>query len=158
MFYITNVLCLATQPPRITRGSLWEAEGLEEEAKVCFISLIPCFSSSALPSSAIPEPPWQRCRSFEGCRDLQLPSGYPKKPEISEEREHVLVKFGIWNLNMRTEQGWRSYPLPTPPSSCDIRVRHCSKRWCPAGCVLDVGCDGAVDGWSSVPAWRLLLQ
>jgi hypothetical protein len=29
----------------ITRG--WEAEGLEEEAKVCFITLIPCFSSSA---------------------------------------------------------------------------------------------------------------
>jgi hypothetical protein len=48
---------LATQPPKITKGSLWEAEGLEEEAKVCFISLIPHFSSSALPSLAIPGPP-----------------------------------------------------------------------------------------------------
>jgi hypothetical protein len=41
----------------ITKGSLWEAEGLKEEAKVCFISLIPRFSSSALPSSTIPGPP-----------------------------------------------------------------------------------------------------
>jgi hypothetical protein len=48
---------LATQPPKITMGSLWEAEGLEEEAKVCFISLVPRFSSSALPSSAVPGPP-----------------------------------------------------------------------------------------------------
>jgi hypothetical protein len=35
---------------------MWEAEGLEEEAKVCFISLIPHFSSSVLPFSAVPEP------------------------------------------------------------------------------------------------------
>jgi hypothetical protein len=43
---------LTTQLPRITRW--WEVEGLEKEAKVCFISLIPHFSSSALPSSTIP--------------------------------------------------------------------------------------------------------
>jgi hypothetical protein len=46
---------LATRLPKITRG--WEAEGLEKEAKVCFISLIPHFSSSALPSSSVPGPP-----------------------------------------------------------------------------------------------------
>jgi hypothetical protein len=45
---------LPTQLLKITRG--WEAEGLEEEAKVCFIPLIPCFSSSAPPSSTIPGP------------------------------------------------------------------------------------------------------
>jgi hypothetical protein len=39
---------------KITRG--WEAEGLEEEAKVCFIPLVPCFSSSTLPSSIVPGP------------------------------------------------------------------------------------------------------
>jgi hypothetical protein len=27
-----QVLYLATQPPKITKGSMWEAEGLEEEA------------------------------------------------------------------------------------------------------------------------------
>jgi hypothetical protein len=48
------VFYLTTQLLKITRG--WEAEGLEEEAKVCFILLIPCFSSSALPSSTVPEP------------------------------------------------------------------------------------------------------
>jgi hypothetical protein len=42
---------LATQTPKITRG--WNAESLEEEAKVCFISLILRFSSSALPSSTV---------------------------------------------------------------------------------------------------------
>jgi hypothetical protein len=47
-----QVLYLATQPPKITREGLWEVEGLEEEAKVCFISLSPHFSSSVLPSSA----------------------------------------------------------------------------------------------------------
>jgi hypothetical protein len=46
---------LTTQLLEITRG--WEAEGLEEEVKVCFIPLIPCFSSSAPPSSTIPRPP-----------------------------------------------------------------------------------------------------
>jgi hypothetical protein len=46
---------LTTQLLKITRG--WEAEGLEEQAKVCFIPLIPCFSSPALPSSTIPGPP-----------------------------------------------------------------------------------------------------
>jgi hypothetical protein len=45
---------LTTQLLKTTRG--WEAEGLEEEAKVCFIPLIPCSSSSALPSSTIPGP------------------------------------------------------------------------------------------------------
>jgi hypothetical protein len=40
---------LTTQLPKITRGR--EAEGLEKEAKVCFIPLILRFSSSALPSS-----------------------------------------------------------------------------------------------------------
>jgi hypothetical protein len=49
-----QVLYLATQLPKITRESLWEAEGLEEEAKVCFISLTPRFSSSILLSSAAP--------------------------------------------------------------------------------------------------------
>jgi hypothetical protein len=48
---------LATQLSKITKGSLWEAEGLEEEMKVCFISLILRFSSSTLPSLAAPEPP-----------------------------------------------------------------------------------------------------
>jgi hypothetical protein len=48
----TEVYCpagfyLTTQLLKITRG--WEAEGLEEEAKVCFIPLILCFSSSAVP-------------------------------------------------------------------------------------------------------------
>jgi hypothetical protein len=42
---------LTTQLLKITRG--WEAEGLEEEAKVSFIPLIPRFSSSALPSSTV---------------------------------------------------------------------------------------------------------
>jgi hypothetical protein len=46
---------LTTQLLKITRG--WEAEGLEEEAKVCFTPLVPCFSSSAPPSSTIPGPP-----------------------------------------------------------------------------------------------------
>jgi hypothetical protein len=41
------IFYLTTQLLNITRG--WEAEGLEEEAKVCFIPLIPCLSSSALP-------------------------------------------------------------------------------------------------------------
>jgi hypothetical protein len=45
---------LTTQLLKITRG--WKAEGLEEEAKVCFIPLIPRFSSSALPSSTVPGP------------------------------------------------------------------------------------------------------
>jgi hypothetical protein len=44
-FYLTTLL------PKITRG--WEAEGLEKEEKVCFIPLIPCISSSALPSSTV---------------------------------------------------------------------------------------------------------
>jgi hypothetical protein len=47
MFYITNVSCkfIIWQSSflKITRESLWEAEGLEEEAKVCFISLTPRF-------------------------------------------------------------------------------------------------------------------
>jgi hypothetical protein len=38
----------------LARG--WEVEGLEEEAKVCFIPLILCFSSSTLPSSIVPGP------------------------------------------------------------------------------------------------------
>jgi hypothetical protein len=46
---------LTTQLLKITRG--WEAEGLEEEAKVCFIPLIPCFSSSVRPSSTVPGAP-----------------------------------------------------------------------------------------------------
>jgi hypothetical protein len=46
---------LTTQLLTMTRG--WEAEGLEEEAKVCFIPLIPYFSSSAPPSSTVPGPP-----------------------------------------------------------------------------------------------------
>jgi hypothetical protein len=52
-----QVLYLATQLPKITKGSLWEAKGLEEEAKVGFISLTSCFSSSALPSLVVPGPP-----------------------------------------------------------------------------------------------------
>jgi hypothetical protein len=50
-----QALYLAIQPPKITRG--WEAEGLEKEEIVCFISLIPRFSSSTLPSSTVPGPP-----------------------------------------------------------------------------------------------------
>jgi hypothetical protein len=46
---------LTTQLLEITRG--WEAEGLEEEVKVCFIPLIPYFSSLAPPSSTVPGPP-----------------------------------------------------------------------------------------------------
>jgi hypothetical protein len=46
---------LTTLSLEITRG--WEVEGLEEEAKVCFIPLIPCFSSSASPSSTVTGPP-----------------------------------------------------------------------------------------------------
>jgi hypothetical protein len=47
--------CLTTQLLMIAKG--WEAEGLEKEAKVCFIPLIPCFSSSAPPTSIVPGPP-----------------------------------------------------------------------------------------------------
>jgi hypothetical protein len=46
---------LTTQLLKIARG--WEAEGLEKEAKVCFIPLIPCFSSSTPLSSTVPGPP-----------------------------------------------------------------------------------------------------
>jgi hypothetical protein len=42
---------LTIQLLKITRG--WEAEGLEEEAKVCFIHFS-CFASSAPPSSTVP--------------------------------------------------------------------------------------------------------
>jgi hypothetical protein len=45
---------LAIQLLKITRG--WETEGLEEEAKVCFIHFS-CFASSAPPSSTVPRPP-----------------------------------------------------------------------------------------------------
>jgi hypothetical protein len=38
---------LTTQLPKITKG--WEAEGLEKEAKVCFIPLNRCFSLQLLP-------------------------------------------------------------------------------------------------------------
>jgi hypothetical protein len=55
--YFLQVLYLATQPSKITRESLREVECLEEEAKVCFISLTPRFSSLVLPSSAAPGPP-----------------------------------------------------------------------------------------------------
>jgi hypothetical protein len=51
ILHITDVSCrlyLTAQLPKIPRG--WEAEGLEKEAKVCFILLIPCFSSSSPPS------------------------------------------------------------------------------------------------------------
>jgi hypothetical protein len=47
-FYLTIQLL------KIIRG--WE-EGLEKEAKVCFIHLISCFASSAPPSSIVPGPP-----------------------------------------------------------------------------------------------------
>jgi hypothetical protein len=45
---------LAIQLLKITKG--WEAEGLEEEAKVCFIHFS-YFVSSAPPSSTAPGPP-----------------------------------------------------------------------------------------------------
>jgi hypothetical protein len=48
-FYLTIQLL------KITKG--WEAEGLEKEAKVCFIRLISCFASSAPPSSTVSGPP-----------------------------------------------------------------------------------------------------
>jgi hypothetical protein len=44
---LLQVLYLATQLPNITRG--WEAKGLEKEAKVCFISLIPRFPLQLFP-------------------------------------------------------------------------------------------------------------
>jgi hypothetical protein len=47
-FYLTIQLL------KITKG--WEAEGLEEEAKIRFIPLIP-FSSSVPPSSTVLGPP-----------------------------------------------------------------------------------------------------
>jgi hypothetical protein len=47
-FYLTIQLL------KITRG--WEAEGLEEEAKVCFIHFS-CFAFSAPPSSTVLGPP-----------------------------------------------------------------------------------------------------
>jgi hypothetical protein len=47
-FYLTTKLL------KITKG--WKAEGLEKEAKVCFIPLIP-FSSSVPPSSTFSGPP-----------------------------------------------------------------------------------------------------
>jgi hypothetical protein len=46
-----KVFYLTIQLLKITRG--WEAEGLEEEAKVCFIHFS-CFASSAPPSSTVP--------------------------------------------------------------------------------------------------------
>jgi hypothetical protein len=46
-FYLTIRLL------KITRG--WEAEGLEEEVKVCFLHFS-CFASSAPPSSTVPGP------------------------------------------------------------------------------------------------------
>jgi hypothetical protein len=52
-----QVSLLTTQLPKITKEDLQEAECLEEEAKVCFISLVQRFSSSALPSSSAPRPP-----------------------------------------------------------------------------------------------------
>jgi hypothetical protein len=62
------------------------------------------------------------------------------------------------NLNMRVKWGCRSYRIPAPPNSCGVRVRHCDGRWCPADHIPDAECDGAADGWSSVHAWRFLLQ
>jgi hypothetical protein len=48
---------LTTQSPKITRKSLQGGECLEEEAKVCFISLAPRFYFSVLPFSVAPGPP-----------------------------------------------------------------------------------------------------
>jgi hypothetical protein len=45
---------LTTQLLKITRG--WKAEGLEKEAKVCFIPLNLRSSSSVLPFSPVPGP------------------------------------------------------------------------------------------------------
>jgi hypothetical protein len=58
ILHITDVFAgfyLTIQLLKITKG--WEAEGLEKEAKVCFIRLISCFASSAPPSSTVPGPP-----------------------------------------------------------------------------------------------------
>jgi hypothetical protein len=46
-------LHLSTRLLRTTKG--WEAEGLAEEAKVCFNPFF--FASSAAPSSVVPGPP-----------------------------------------------------------------------------------------------------
>jgi hypothetical protein len=46
-------LYITTQLLRTTKG--WEAEGLVEEAKVCFNPFF--FASSAAPSSVVPGPP-----------------------------------------------------------------------------------------------------
>jgi hypothetical protein len=52
-----QVSSLTTQMPKVTKRNLLGAECLEEEAKVCFISLALRFSSSVLPSSAASGPP-----------------------------------------------------------------------------------------------------
>jgi hypothetical protein len=52
-----QVSSLTTQLPKITRKGLQEAGCLEEEVKVCIISLVLRFSFSVLPSSAAPGPP-----------------------------------------------------------------------------------------------------
>jgi hypothetical protein len=49
-----QVSLLTTQLLKITKGGLQGEECLEEEAKVCFISLVQRLSSLALPSSAAP--------------------------------------------------------------------------------------------------------
>jgi hypothetical protein len=53
---ITDVCCrLLLDNPATQDYKGWEAEGLEEEAKVCFIHFS-CFASSAPPSSSVPGP------------------------------------------------------------------------------------------------------
>jgi hypothetical protein len=92
---------------------------------------------------------------------LQLPLGYPKKPSSYCTCQRSLKKEQLSSESLRLSMGvkwrWWSYPQPTPPSSCCVRVRHCSGRWCLADCALDAECGGAAGGWPSVPAWRPLL-
>jgi hypothetical protein len=62
--------------------------------------------------------------------------------EISKEGNSCQEK--IWDWVQESNKYWWSYPLPTPPSSCGVRIQHWNGRWCPASCALDVEYGGAV--------------
>jgi hypothetical protein len=75
---------------KITKEGLQEAGCLEEEAKVCFISLTPCFSSSVLPSSASGV---VALSSFHQAVPGSFQVIVPVRK--SEEGEQILVEYGI---------------------------------------------------------------
>jgi hypothetical protein len=57
ILHITDIFCRFLFDDTATQDYKgWEAEGLEEEAKVCFIHFS-CFASSAPPSSTVLGPP-----------------------------------------------------------------------------------------------------